>query len=538
MKLKFQTKLFLYLAIFNTAIFIAQGVWQYARLNSKLYKDTAARTLKEAEYIAQRAALKEDILRGDTAAIKRLLSPLAASSDASFIVVGDAHARHLYHSRDEKLIGTRLVGNDNASVLAGNKTTTLRHGTLGVSLRSKVPVFYQGKVIGIVSVGYLKSYLNGISAQNVVHISISLLLLLCCLYLFSWCFTRHIKRQIFFLEPREIGVLVRQQKAMMEAMYEGVIVIDDCCRIQLINRAAKTWLNLPQQNRQLRGKPVTSVIRPITFFEQQVMLKQDTHDEVAVFNQLTVIANRVRIMLEDRLQGWVISFRDSNDISSLNDQLSQVKSHINDLRIVRHEYRNQLSTLAGLLNLGHYDEALNFIQAQSQHSQQVLDFISTRFASPLICGLLLGKYSRAREKGIILLFDAGCWLKSMPESLSDSELISVIGNVLDNAIEATLVAPPPLLPVEILIRQNAQEILIEVADRGTGIADELKTTLFEPGVTSKTEGDHGLGLHLISSYIKRAGGVIEVTDNMPRGTIFSLYIPVAANFHQEKPHAL
>ncbi|SFM97226.1 two-component system, CitB family, cit operon sensor histidine kinase CitA [Izhakiella capsodis] len=539
MKLRFQTKLFLYLAIFNTAIFITQGVWQYTRLNDKLYKDTAIRTHKEAEYIAQLSALKRDILNRDTTAIKRLLSPLAASSDASFIVVGDAHAKHLYHSRDEKLIGTPLVGNDNARVLEGYQITTVRHGTLGMSLRSKVPVLYQGRVIGIVSVGYLKSYLNDASAQNIVHISLSLLLLLCCLYLFSWCFTRHIKKQIFFLEPREIGVLVRQQKAMMEAMYEGVIVIDDCGRIQLINRAAKVWLNLPQKNRLLRGKPITSVIHPITFFEPQVMLNQDTHDEVAVFNKLTVIANRVRIMLENKLQGWVISFRDSNDISSLNDQLSQVKSHINDLRIVRHEYRNQLSTLTGLLSLGHVDEALSFIQAQSQHTQQVLDFISTRFCSPLICGLLLGKYSRACEKGIILLFDAGCWLKTMPESLSDSEFISVIGNVLDNAIEATLRAPSPQMPIEILIRQNAEEILIEVADQGIGIADSLKSTLFEPGITSKTEGDHGLGLHLISTYIKRVGGVIEVTDNVPNGTIFSLYIPASTvGLSEEKCNAV
>lgn len=539
MNLKFQTKLFFYLAIFNTTIFIASGIWQYVSLNENLYRDMAMRSLKEAKHISDNLSLKQDIINRDTQGIKRLLIPFVASSDASFIVIGDAHALHLYHSQSESLLGRKLVGGDNARVLAGHDETTLREGTLGISLRSKVPIFYKGQVIGIVSVGYLKSYLIAISVHNTLHISLSIMLLLCCLYLFSWFFSKHIKKQIFFLEPHEIGLLVRQQKSMMQAMYEGVIVIDDQSRIQLINQAAKTWLNLAQENRQLRGSPVTQVIRPVTFIEPKTMLHHDTHDEVVLFNHLTVVANRVRIMLEDQLQGWVITFRDCNEIASLNAQLSQVKSHINDLRIIRHEYRNQLSTLAGLLNLGRYEEALDLIHAQSQHTQQVLDFISSRFCSPLICGLLLGKYSRAREKGIELIFDAGCALNAMPDSLSDSELISVIGNVLDNAIEATLSTRPPFLPIEILIRQNSQEILIEVADHGAGIPDGLKNIIFESGVSSKTGGDHGIGLHLINHYVQRVGGMIEITDNTPYGTIFSLYIPVAAKscgFTEDRPH--
>lgn len=69
-------------------------------------------------------------------------------------------------------------------------------------------------------------------------------------------FTRSIKKQIFSLEPREIGLLVRQQKAMMESIYEGVIAIDDHLRIEVINRAARKLLGLNQPARQLRGQPI------------------------------------------------------------------------------------------------------------------------------------------------------------------------------------------------------------------------------------------------------------------------------------------
>ena len=107
----------------------------------------------------------------------------------------------------------------------------------------------------------------------------------------------------------------------------------------------------------------------------------------------------------------------------------------------------------------------------------------------------------------------------------ESELISIIGNLLDNAIEATQRAELPHEPVEILIQLNARELMIEVADRGVGIRPEIREHIFERGVTTKTRGDHGIGLYLIESYVTQAGGAIEVADNTPRGAIFSLFIP-------------
>ncbi|VFS74145.1 Sensor histidine kinase CitA [Raoultella planticola] len=109
------------------------------------------------------------------------------------------------------------------------------------------------------------------------------------------------------------------------------------------------------------------------------------------------------------------------------------------------------------------------------------------------------------------------------------KLISIIGNLLDNAIEATQRAPLPHEPVEVLIKLNARELIIEVADRGVGITPALRERIFERGITTKTCGDHGIGLYLIDSYVSQAGGTIEVADNMPRGAIFSLFIPATGS---------
>jgi two-component system cit operon sensor histidine kinase CitA len=221
----------------------------------------------------------------------------------------------------------------------------------------------------------------------------------------------------------------------------------------------------------------------------------------------------------------VITFRDRNEIDSLSAQLSQVKRYVDNLRIMRHEQLNRMTTLSGMLHMGRYEEAIGFIQAQSEHAQELLDFISSRFSSPTLCGLLLGKSARAREKGVELNFDPACRMEKPFPPLHEAELISIIGNLLDNAIEATQRAPLPHEPVEVLIKLNERELIIEVADQGVGIKPEIRERIFERGITTKTRGDHGIGLYLIDSYVTQAGGAIEIADNSPRGAIFSLFIP-------------
>lgn len=351
MKLSFQYKLFISLVAFFSVLFIALGIYYYFDASRQLYQEMSARAKIQAEEIALMPNLRQQVSRHDPQAIQAFMQQIAAHSDASFIVIGDRQGVHLFHSVHPEWVGTRLVGGDNQAVLEGKSITTIRKGGLGVSLRSKTPIVDDaGRVIGIVSVGYLTSYLDSITLTKVINIFIAAVLLLIALFILSWYFTRSIKKQIFSLEPREIGLLVRQQKAMMESIFEGVIVIDRQRRIEVINHAARSLLGLSQPARQLRGQSIDSVISPQPFFASGDMLERDTHDELCRFNQLTVLASRVRIMLENTLQGWVITFRDRNEINALTAQLSQVKRYVDNLRIMRHEQLNRMTTLSGLLH--------------------------------------------------------------------------------------------------------------------------------------------------------------------------------------------
>jgi two-component system cit operon sensor histidine kinase CitA len=534
-RLPFQVKLFLSLVLFSCLLLALLGTILFHFIDRQLHHDLGQRARVQASEIALMPGLAEKVAQRDINGIAALIQPLRNQSDASYIVIGDAHEQHLYHSESPERLNLPLIGGDNAEVLQGKTIISVRKGGIGVSLRSKAPILNaQQQVIGIVSVGYLTSYIANINVSLLWQASLYGIALLLLLFLFSWMFSRNLKKQMFWLEPRDIALLVLQQKALLEAMYEGVFAVNADRQLILINRAARELLDIPQSESELIGKPLDAVlqIHP-AFLSHSDVSDGRHHDHITVLNQRQVIVNRVAIELEPgESGGWVCSFRDKNDINTLSSQLSQVKRYADNLRIMRHEQLNWTATLVGLLQMQRYDDAMRYIHAQSAGAQQVLDFVSARFTSPALCGLLLGKYVSAREKGVELRFDPACQLRRLPAAISETALMSVIGNLLDNAVDATLNARTPATPVELYISDRNQELLIEVADQGCGVDDAIKPHLFEQGVTSKpSSGDdilgseHGIGLYLAAGYVQQAGGNIEIADNLPQGTIFSVFIP-------------
>ena len=81
--------------------------------------------------------------------------------------------------------------------------------------------------------------------------------------------------------------------------------------------------------------------------------------------------------------------------------------------------------------------------------------------------------------------------------------------------------------VELYLSDEGDDVIIEVADQGCGVPEALREKIFEQGVSTRTDepGEHGIGLYLIASYVRRCDGVITLEDNSPCGTLFSLFLP-------------
>ncbi|VUS47719.1 Sensor histidine kinase CitA [Klebsiella spallanzanii] len=526
----FQNRIFLLILFTSTIVMLAMSWYLTSITEERLHYQVGQRALIQAMQISAMPELVEAVEKHDLLRIKALIDPMRSFSDATYITVGDAEGQRLYHVNPDE-IGKYMEGGDNDEALYNAKSyVSVRKGSLGSSLRGKSPIQDStGKVIGIVSVGYtieqLENWLSLQIGSLMIPMAIMLLLLLYCARRFSI----HIKKQMLNMEPQQLSQLLIQQSVLFESVFEGLIAIDSHYKITAINQTARRLLNLSQPETILIGKSISSVISQETFFYDAPQTNKK--DEIVTFNQIKVIASRMAVTLNSEPQGWVISFRSKDDINTLSLQLSQVQQYADNLRAVQHEHRNLISTIAGLLFLKRYDDALALIQQQSESHQKVLDFIARNFKVNHLAGLLIGKYYRAKELGLELVFDPACYVDALPSSLSHNEWISIVGNLLDNAYNATLRQPTGSRQIECLINSEGGEVIVEIADQGCGIDEQLRDRIFERGVTSSDSGDHGIGLWLVRSYVEQAGGNIVVDNNIPFGTIFTLYIPLTRDEH-------
>ncbi|EPJ9175941.1 sensor histidine kinase [Klebsiella pneumoniae] len=526
----FQNRIFLLILFTSTIVMLAMSWYLTDITEERLHYQVGQRALIQAMQISAMPELVEAVQKRDLARIKALIDPMRSFSDATYITVGDASGQRLYHVNPDE-IGKSMEGGDSDEALINAKSyVSVRKGSLGSSLRGKSPIQdATGKVIGIVSVGYtieqLENWLSLQISSLLIPMAIMLLLLLFCAHRFSL----HIKKQMLNMEPQQLSQLLIQQSVLFESVFEGLIAIDSDYKITAINQTARRLLNLSQPEPTLIGKRISSVISQEVFFYDAPQTNKK--DEIVTFNQIKVIASRMAVILNNEPQGWVISFRSKDDINTLSLQLSQVQQYADNLRAVQHEHRNLISTIAGLLFLKRYNQALELIQQQSESHQKVIDFIARNFQDNHLAGLLIGKYYRAKELGLELIFDPACFVDRLPTALSHNEWISIVGNLLDNAYNASLRQPQGSKQIECLINSDGQEVIIEIADQGCGIDEALRDRIFERGVTSSASKDHGIGLWLVRSYVEQAGGSIVVENNIPFGTIFTLYIPLTRDEH-------
>ncbi|MWN31531.1 MULTISPECIES: ATP-binding protein [unclassified Gilliamella] len=523
-QLTFTTKLFLSLLLFSLIVLALLQSYIWNTTETNLYRSLGEKAQIQAKELSVLPSLIQYVKNNDTNEIANLINDIFEQSDASYIVIGDANANRLFHTANSPL-HSPMVGGDNREVLNGNSSVTISEGSLGLALRGKAPIIDNGNVIGIVSVGYMIDDIYELHISQFIPIIIFCSLLFGALFIFSFCFSKSIKKQMLNLEPNEIALLVKSQKSIMESIFEGIIAIDTHYQIININQSARCMLDITNSDELLINRKLSDFIKSNDFIYGSDNQHQDIHDHICYFNDISVIANRIRIIVDEKIQGWVITFRNFNDINLLSMQLTQVTQYVDNLRAIRHEHLNWLATLSGLIYMKRYEEAQSFIALQSADNQNNLDFITENIQIPAICGLLIGKYSKAHEIGLKLIFDPACQLIALPALISETEFMSILGNLLDNAFNASLKNEQGDKTIYLYLSDATDEIVLEISDQGCGVDQDIRNSIFEPGVTSQEGKEHGIGLHLVSTYIKKANGYITFEDNIPYGTIFSVFIP-------------
>lgn len=524
-RLAFPLRIFLLILV--VSIFIIAALAKYFTASFEDYLTTHVRdmAMNQAKIIASNDSIITAVKHRDYTRLATIADKLQSGTDFDYVVIGDENSIRLYHPNPQK-IGYPMQFTKPGALANGESYFITGTGSIGLAMRAKTPIFDDdGKIIGVVSIGYLISKIDSWRSDFLLPMAGVFLLLLLLLMLLSWFFAAHIRRQMLGMEPKQIARVVRQQDALFSSVYEGLIAVDlDGC-ITAINRSARKMLGLPSPGRQWLGKPIDEVVNPSDFFTQQIA--EQRQDAMVNFNGLSVIANREAIRSGDELLGAIISFRSKDEIATLNAQLTQIKQYVESLRTLRHEHLNWMSTINGLLQMKEYDRVLEMVQGESQAQQQLIDDLRGAFADRQVAGLLFGKVQRARELGLKMTIVPGSQLHQLPEGLDSTEFAAIVGNLLDNAFEASLRTQQGNKVVELFLSDEGDEVIIEVADQGCGVLEALREKIFEQGVSTRTDepGEHGIGLYLIASYVRRCDGVITLEDNTPCGTLFSLFLP-------------
>jgi two-component system CitB family sensor kinase/two-component system sensor histidine kinase DcuS len=490
-----------------------------------LHEQIGETALQTAKTIAQIPRIRQALLAGDPQGeIQSLAEAIRSKTGASFVVIGDTQERRYSHPVPER-IGQTFVGGDTGPALKEGKSYVSEAvGTLGRSLRGMTPILAEdGSIIGFVSVGYL--------SEN-VHQSISAHLDKPLMYIIGMSvvgilsavvIAGRLKRLTLGLEPSEITNLYLERVAVLQTIREGVVAIDHQGDIRVANQAARRYIGLSQQER-LSGRPVDSVI-PEAGLLHTLYTGQAEFDQERTVSGQELIFNIVPVFQDQKVRGVVASFRRKDELDRLAAELSKVQEYSELLRVQTHEYSNKLHTIAGLIQIEAYREALDLVVTESSGYEDFIRFLGEAVPHPVIAAIILGKYNRAKELRVNFSIDRESTLADLPKSISQEKIVTIVGNLLDNAFEAALQRPPGLRSVEMSFTDLGNDIVFEIEDSGPGVAVDEQDHIFERGVTSKGQGRRGVGLYLVRQRLEELGGQIMVSRSGLGGALFTVVIP-------------
>ena len=483
--------------------------------------------LNVSKTVSLTTVVHEGLKNKNSTQIQLYAESVRKATGARFVVVGDHEGRRYSHPVPER-IGKLMVGGDNPRALErGEAYVSKAVGTLGPSMRGKVPIFANsGKVIGVVSVGYLQETVESVTEGYLQRVLLWVFGLFLLGGIGTWLIARNVKQSIFGLEPVEIARLFRERNAILDSIREGVVAINDKGQVTMLDHEAAKILKIPPESGI--GTSIESIL-PQTRMLEVLKSGEEQFDQEMIIGGIEVIVNRVPIWQNDRVAGVVSSFRRKDEIDRMAQELTQIQEYSEVLRTQTHEYSNKLHTLAGLIQLGSHQEALDLIGRETSGYQELLGTLAETVPEPLLSAIILGKYNRAQELRIIFQLDPESRMIDIPKKINREKIVTILGNLLENALEAAQENTSGKRTVLLSMTDFGNDLIFEVEDSGSGIEDESVDLSLQHGFTTKSGTGRGIGLSLVHENLKYLGGHLTVVRSSLGGMRFTIYIPKHSN---------
>ncbi|MFE7051362.1 ATP-binding protein [Streptomyces californicus] len=533
-------QLFAMQVVLIAAVVAGCAVFAYVS-GSAQAEETAERQVRVAALaVADSPSVREAIRTPDPSAV---LQPYAErvreDTGIAFVTIMDPRRVRWTHP-DTRQIGDTFLGNT-ARALRGETFTETYTGTLGPSIRVVTPILDEGKIVGLVSAGITVDRVSSQVREQLGALAMAAGGALALGGIGTYVVNARLRRHTHGMNAAELSRLHDYHQATLHAVREGLLMLDGRRRIALINDAGRELLGLGPEAEAV-GRTVDELALPAPL-TGALLASEARVDELHLTAERVVVVNTRPVVGGER-RGTVVTLRDHTELQALSGELDSERGFTQALRSQAHEAANRLHTVVSLIELGRVEEAVEFATAELELAQVLTDRVVGAVEEPVLAALLLGKAAQANERGVELvlaedsLIDDG----ALPPSLAHRDLVTILGNLIDNAVDAVsegfegdegAAVPAPRAAggaagrarVTVTALADERELLLRVADNGAGIGPEAADEVFRRGWSTHGAG-RGLGLALVRQAAHRNGGTVELDAGPDGGARFTVRLPL------------
>nr|WP_079036608.1 sensor histidine kinase [Streptomyces luteocolor] len=519
---------------------VVAGCALFTYLSDKHQAEESARrqATAAARAVADSPSVREAIRGADPS--KRLqpyASRVQKHTGVDFVTIMDPRGIRWTHP-DERRIGERFLGH-RADALRGRTFAETYTGTLGPSVRVVTPIWADGgphdggdgegvgavdgarpddRIVGLVSAGITVEEISAKARGQVLALLGVAAAALVLGGIGTYVINARLRRSTHGMNAAELSRMHDYHEAALHAVREGLLMLDGQRRIALINDAGRELLGVPEGPVIGRNVAELGLPAPLT---GALLAAEPRVDELHLTVDRVVVVNTSPVSGGER-RGTVVTLRDHTELQALTGELDSERGFTRALRSQAHEAANRLHTVVSLIELGRADEAVDFATAELELAQALTDQVVAAVSEPVLAALLLGKAAQANEHGVELVVsdDSSIDDGMLPPSLPARDLVTVLGNLIDNAVDAAQGSPSAR--VTVTARADEAGLLLRVSDTGPGVAPAQRTTVLERGWSTKAPTGRGLGLALVHQTVTRNGGELTIRESDEGGAEFEV----------------
>ena len=506
-------KMFLFSFVLVVSSILTSGMLMIHNISGAFEKEFGARAIAIARTVAQFSDIQQTVgTQKGFEVIQPIAERIRLATDVDYIVIFDTEGIRYSHPSESK-VGTLFEGTDQNEALSQHEYISKALGVQGFAIRAFVPIMNAegSKQVGVINVGILSPKWTQLVEEYRADIFFSLLWGMIIGFIGSLLVANHLKRQTLNLEPYEIARIAQERASMMQAMDIGILATDENGNITFINRLARQYTHFFGKYTNLNA------LFHNTWLTNDLLEQIDYARPLLVNNQMYLVRT-FPIRFHEKNAGFLITMTDRKGAHMLAEELTGVKSLVDSLRAQNHEYMNRLHSIAGLIQLNRNEDALSLIIDEITDEEEIMQSLRDKIHDYSIQGLLLGKYARAKELGITLIIDEESYLNECMTGFSSGDMVTIIGNLLDNAMEAC--ATKDTRDVSLLIQGVEYFVHIEVQDSGDGI--EFPQRIFNYGYSTKKKEGRGIGLALVKQIVESNKGTIQVQSELNISTTITI----------------